>query len=252
MRMNTSNDPNGRRGDRCEFALSHRPNLRRVEIEITTRCNLMCRHCDRRCSQAPAEVDIQFEDIERFVAESRTLGYQWEKIALLGGEPTLHPNLEEIIGTISDFVGTLEACEFFLVTNSCGRDVKRTIRSIDSLISIEKRPKSPNEPWFTNMDLAPIDVAESVTSCEITSICGLGLTPWGYFPCGAGAAIARSLDLDIGIRSLRDVNEENMIALLERLCQFCGHALPTAAGKDDSVSPFWEKATADYRLRHRL
>lgn len=232
------------------FLLQHRPNLRRIEIEITTRCNLMCRHCDRRCSQARANVDMDLSIIDRFIAESRELGLQWEKICILGGEPTLHPDLATIIARLSDYAAEQGHCELFMVSNACGKGVNRRLDLVRGSIAIEERPKTAAEPWFKNMDLAPVDRGVGATTCAITQVCGLGLTSWGYFPCGAGAAIARALDLDIGIASLHEVTEERMIGLLSRLCQVCGHAAPVQAEKDNSVSPFWERATAAYTLRH--
>lgn len=228
------------------FDLRHQPNLRRVEIEVTTRCNLMCRHCDRRCSQSPAKVDMSIETIERFISESREMNHRWEKICILGGEPTLHPRLDEIIDLLRKYAEDQGGCELFLVSNACGAAVNRRLDGIRDRIAIEERPKTADEPWFKNMDLAPADRGIEAVTCAITSICGLGLTSWGYFPCGAGAAIARALHLDIGIRSLSEVTEETMTQLLRRLCQVCGHSAPVKAEEDGSVSPFWAAATARY------
>jgi len=231
---------------RCAFVLQHRPNVHRVEIELTTRCNLMCRHCDRRCSQAPANVDLPVTVVEQFVEESRTLRHRWEKIGLLGGEPTLHPNLRTIIAILSNYVRTFDGCEFFLVSNAHGPKVNRILDSIRPAIAVVERPKTCDEPSFNNMDIAPVDLSDEVRSCHVTSDCGLGLTSWGYFPCGAGAGIARALELDVGIKSLQDVTEEAMIEVLRQLCQYCGHALAVPVGADGSVSPFWKAANQQY------
>jgi hypothetical protein len=235
----------------CAFVLLNRPNLRRLEVEVTTRCNLLCRHCDRRCSQAPEAADLPIAVAEQFVAESQALGHAWQKIGLLGGEPTLHPQLRTLISIFKAYVATLPACEFFLVSNAHGERVQQVLKNIRDDITVVERPKTDNEPWFNNMDLAPVDLCSEVSSCTITSDCGLALTSRGYFPCGAGAGIARALDLDIGVRSLRDVSEESMVHLLRQLCQYCGHALAIRVEKDAGSSPFWERATAARRERHR-
>jgi hypothetical protein len=192
-------------------------------------------------------VDLPFSVVEQFVSESQALAYRWQKIVLLGGEPTLHPDLRRTIRILSKYVSNLESCEFFLVSNAHGPKVARILDSIRSEIVVEERPKTCNESWFDNMDIAPLDVSDEVRSCHITGDCGLGLTSWGYFPCGAGGGIARALRLDIGIKFLRDVTEGAMITLLRQLCQYCGHALAVPAGVNSSVSPFWKAATEMYR-----
>lgn len=234
----------------CAFLLEHTPNLHRIEIEITTRCNLMCRHCDRRCSQAPADVDLSVSVIQQFVNESQALGYQWQKIGLLGGEPTLHPALEAVIEVLKDYVRTLDECDFFLVSNVHGHAVTTVLDRIRSDIAVVERPKNSDEPWFNNMNIAPLDVACSVSSCQITHDCGLGLTYLGYFPCGPAAAISRALGLDIGISSLKNVTEESMITLLSRLCLYCGHALGIPASVNGGTSPFWKVANEKYKALH--
>lgn len=237
----------------CAFKLAHGPNIHRLEIEVTTRCDLMCRHCDRRCSQAPANEDIELEVIERFLAESRRLGHRWDMITLLGGEPTMHPHLKSIIERISSgYVQEVEDCRFFLVSNCYSKETKEKLISIEPFIVIKRRPKSNHEAWFTNMDLAPVDFVSVATSCPITAVCGLGLTRSGYYPCGAGAAIARALDLDIGVKSLHDVTEESMAALLARLCQYCGHALGVEAGAFGLASRFWQRERKLYHLRRDM
>jgi MoaA/NifB/PqqE/SkfB family radical SAM enzyme len=78
---------------KTNFKLLYLPNPQKVEIEITTSCNLMCKFCDRRCSQAPAAEKMSPEQIRCFVNESIQLKHQWNNISILGGEPALHPNL---------------------------------------------------------------------------------------------------------------------------------------------------------------
>ena len=41
------------------------PNINKVEIEITTACNLYCINCGRACSQAPSNESMSAEQIEK-------------------------------------------------------------------------------------------------------------------------------------------------------------------------------------------
>jgi hypothetical protein len=235
------------------FHIAHRPNVHRVEIEVTTRCNLMCRHCDRRCSQAPAEEDLPVDAVRQFIDESLEIGHRWTKIGLLGGEPTLHPEIRTIIAMLRLYTKTLDDCGLFLVSNAQGNQVQAVLNSIRSDIVVLERPKTASEPWFNNMDLAPIDLCSEVSPCWITHDCGLGLTSRGFYPCGPAAAIARALNLGIGIKSLRAVTDEAMIGLLRQFCQYCGHALAIQAGVNNTVSPFWKAASENYYyVSHKL
>ncbi|MHA1401154.1 MAG: radical SAM protein [Candidatus Heimdallarchaeaceae archaeon] len=230
-----------------KFHFSHKPNINRIEIELTTSCNLMCKFCDRRCSQAPSSETMPLEQIHNFVRESIESQHIWHSIGLLGGEPTLHPNLKEIIQSLRQYTDLFHKCELFLVSNAYGPFVNKTIDKIRDIIKVIERPKSNNSGWFNNIDLAPIDFNANVSTCKNTSECGLGFTTKGYFPCGAGAAIARVLDLNIGIKSLFDVSVKTMQELLRKLCPFCGHSLAITVSNNNTRSPFWEKAYAIYR-----
>jgi len=72
--------------------------LDRIIIDLTHCCDLSCLDCNRSCGvdQAPAEEFISLDQIRRFVTESIAAGKHWRRIMLEGGEPTLHPQLDEI------------------------------------------------------------------------------------------------------------------------------------------------------------
>jgi hypothetical protein len=51
----------------------------------------------------------------------------------------------------------------------------------------------------------------------------MGLTRYGYYPCGAGASLDRIFGFDIGIKQLAEVTPERLVEQLRRLCGRCGH-----------------------------
>lgn len=65
----------------------------RVDLEVTSRCNLRCRHCYTDKSKI---VDLSYLRIKDLVLELKTMGVVG--VQLLGGEPSLHPKIGEIIG----------------------------------------------------------------------------------------------------------------------------------------------------------
>lgn len=72
------------------------PSLRYLEIQITNRCNLRCRHC--YIDHTP-ELDLPLQTIEEVIAEFDRL--QGIKLLISGGEPFLYPQLEGFLDYLS-------------------------------------------------------------------------------------------------------------------------------------------------------
>ncbi|HEX3043743.1 MAG TPA: radical SAM protein [Bacillota bacterium] len=232
------------------YRLMFSPSIYKVELEITTSCNLMCKFCDRRCSQAPSNERMSLDHVRRFVDESIQLNYQWEKIGILGGEPTLHPELEEIILILQTYTQKFPNADLFLATNYHGWTVRQKVKTLQKKIRVVKSPKNDNPKYFNNINLTQIDFGDIIHNCNIASGTGLGYTTRGYFPCGAGAAIARVLGMDIGLKSLAEVNQTSIREMLRELCPYCGHGLAIKVGNNSSTSPFWEEAYRKYREKN--
>jgi hypothetical protein len=237
------------RSDTMIYKLLFLPELHKIELEITTKCNLMCKFCDRRCSQAPSKEMMSLEQVRRFAEESLQLNHQWNKIGILGGEPTLHPHLEEIIEILQTYTRKFPDCDLYLATNYHGWAVQRKVKSLEKKIRVVKSPKDNNPEWFNNINLTQRDFSHIIHNCNISNGTGLGLTPRGYLPCGAGAAIARVLGMDIGLKSLAEVNQTVIRNMLKELCPYCGHGLAIKVGENSSTSPFWEEAYQNYRKK---
>ncbi|OGP89452.1 MAG: hypothetical protein A2157_13380 [Deltaproteobacteria bacterium RBG_16_47_11] len=74
------------------------PSLRYLELQITDRCNLHCRHCyigDGLCQ------DLRFERIKKTLEEFEEI--QGLRLLLSGGEPLLHPRFWEINDILGDY-----------------------------------------------------------------------------------------------------------------------------------------------------
>jgi hypothetical protein len=75
----------------------------RVDVDITWDCNLRCFHCNRSCEQAPTKDHMTVGQIRRFLADSRERDMRWREIHIIGGEPTLHPDIDEIVRLILEY-----------------------------------------------------------------------------------------------------------------------------------------------------
>ncbi len=69
-----------------------------VDIAITGKCNLKCKHCYQGDQKYSYEID--YKTIEKIVYDAYDLGVIG--IVLTGGEPTLHPNFVDIIKLLDE------------------------------------------------------------------------------------------------------------------------------------------------------
>ena len=74
------------------------PSLRYLEVQITNRCDKVCRHC---YLGTPRENDMEPVDFSTILEEfSRMQGL---RVMVSGGEPACHPRFDEIIQTLPGF-----------------------------------------------------------------------------------------------------------------------------------------------------
>ena len=68
-----------------------------IAFHLTDRCQLDCQHCLRDPARKPADLDLAL--VERVLDQAVAL-YGVHEVALTGGEPTLHPQLFDIVDAI--------------------------------------------------------------------------------------------------------------------------------------------------------
>ncbi len=79
-----------------------------LSLETTNACNLRCLHCMR--DKLEDRRFIPLDVVQKVLREAKTYGIWF--VSLTGGEPTLHPQLEELLETIAG-----EDFNFRLITN---------------------------------------------------------------------------------------------------------------------------------------
>lgn len=222
-----------------------------IQIDITYECNLNCYNCDRSCRQAPTKENITVDQIEYFVKESIDNNIKWERICILGGEPTLHPELFTILNILLDYKNNFSPeSRIRLVTNGCSAKVKNVLKKIPKEIKIDNSGKISNLQTFCLYNRAPQDIflyrnLDFTNGCWITSLCGIGLTPYGYYPCAAGGAIDRIFGFDIGRKELPHHNDD-LLDQLHRLCKLCGHFI-SMYGRKENITETWKSAYNQYK-----
>ena len=201
----------------------------KIEIEITSKCNIGCANCDRSCGVAPSDEMMTLKQIENFVVETLYHNVKWTWIRILGGEPALHPDFLAIVNEVLKIKEYFPATVVQVISNHYGDEVQAKLDQLPADVVVRGTNKKPNNPpLFTPANMAPVDddkfqAEEYENGCWVTDRCGLGLSRYGYYPCGAGAAIDRVFGLGAGEIKLHRVNVYSMKMKMNFLCQYCGH-----------------------------
>ena len=211
------------------------PNINKVEIDITYECNLRCLGCNRSCTQAPTTESVAFSDIKQFVEESAFNSRKWELINILGGEPTLHPEFEQIIKYIHNEYISKHSPKTILQIVSNGYDEKSRVLCDDMRVKyqnvrIDYGSYKTNRvvEYFSPFNEAPIDDdkfndADFKKGCWVTSYCGIGLNKNGYYACAVAGGIDRICNKNKAIPKLADITNEKLEKQLDEFCKYCGN-----------------------------
>lgn len=219
---------------RCQSGVCRRfgkpfhPSRKYVEIDITYKCNLKCVNCNRSCTQAPSDLEMPVTAIEDFIAQSVEQNISWERIRILGGEPTLHSRFFEIIDRLMEYRQVHNpAVRLVVCTHFHGSRTLRALEQLPSAIAIKSTLKTSRTNLFRPFNMAPVDTvlnrfSDYTCGCRIIEDCGLGLTPSGYYVCAVAGGIDRIFGYHLGRPTLpdpRDPFEDQMAAF----CPLCGH-----------------------------
>ncbi len=90
--------PEGVSPSRPRLEQSPRPSLRYLELQITSACNLRCRHC---FLGDPDGTELRPAAVRRVLQEFEDM--QGMRVLITGGEPLLHPGFDEINEMLPDF-----------------------------------------------------------------------------------------------------------------------------------------------------
>jgi hypothetical protein len=227
-----------------------------VDIDLTPHCNLKCLNCCKLCKQAPSSDYIDVCQIEKFVNESISRNVRWEIIRIIGGEPTLHPEIFKIIDVLRDYkLGYNPSCKIDLFTNGIGKTARHILLHPPADIDITNSNKtSIYQLGHCPVTVAPRDFiwykfADFSTKCQAASACGLSFTPYGYYQCAVAGSIDRVLGLNIGRMTLPS-ESDSMTDQADSLCTYCGCFIfpirRTLNPREELTSSSWIKALQEY------
>jgi len=226
-----------------------------VQMDITYDCDLKCRRCCRQCSQAATKEHISVRQIKEFIAESVEQQREWAFLRIMGGEPTLHPDLFEIIDLLIEYKKKYSPETILrLETNGFGKGKGGILTKMPPEIVVFSTQKTnPFPQQFGKVNIAPVDLPELdaidySNACHFKQNCGIGFTPYGYYTCGTAGAIDRVFGLDIGRKKL-PASDDMMVEQSEKLCGYCGAFIAAnqlGIEAEEEMSPSWIKALKNY------
>jgi len=185
-----------------------------IEIDITEQCNLSCNACSRCCDKFKSNKHIDIKIVRQFVKESIVLNYKWKSIKILGGEPTLHPELDKIIKILYEYKLFNVDCLISILSNGV---IKRNYP--DWFIDEYTLDHSFHRPFY----ISPMDEGKfgiNKLCCTLWQ-CGIGLGSYGYTPCALGTAMCRIWGFR-GVTSLYNCTGENLLNQCKNICKHCG------------------------------
>ncbi len=235
-----------------QYSLNH--NI--IEVDITYACNLKCFNCNRSCRSAISNDSMTVDQIEKFIKESIKQKRKWEWINILGGEPTLHTQIFEIVNILLDYKNNnSNKTRIRLFSNGYGPVVNNVLRNLPNDIEIINTNKEDNTgknsySLHDAFNMAPIDDNKYLNSdfsngCHIINECGGGLNMFGYYPCAIAGAIDRVVGYNVGDKNLPEPSNM-MYEKLDMFCRLCGHFKPPQKAKYETISSSWKSIYKNY------
>lgn len=210
------------------------PLQRALELDIVYSCNLKCLQCNRALGIFPSSERMTVSQVKKVLNESLALPHPFQDIRILGGEPTLHPQLPDILALLEYYHNQVNGSVISLWSNGTNRSFTEKLVKLSPWLTLRISTKdSPFggdsfEPFLAAprdfLDATNEDYANGCTYIH-PGKCGVGASPYGIYVCPVAAAIDRILGKDIGLKSLLEISGEAFRKQCVLLCSYCGHYL---------------------------
>jgi hypothetical protein len=141
-----------------------------------------------------------------------------------------------------------------ITTNGSGTQTKNVLSQLPPDIEVINSAKRSHVHSFFPFNVAPVDskmyaFAEYTNACFRAEEHGIGLTPYGYYPCAIAGGIDRVFGFDVG-RKVAPDPDDPMTGLLQQFCRLCGFFSYSRSRTDlEMLSPSWEVAYERYRTK---
>ena len=196
----------------------------KVELNLTLRCQLACKGCDRLCGIVPPEPadDMTPAQVSAFIQEAKTRGIHIDRVKIVGGEPLVLPHVTDIVRLLIDEgIGSGVISSIKLDTNGIARIPADMPTHPSFRIGGRKPKKKIHLPYIWS----PSDLGlEWHGPCSHPYRCGFSLDARGWLPCSPAIMIDR---LFYGGEHYRHSITAHPWGI-EKLCAHCIYAASSA------------------------
>ena len=201
-----------------------------LEIQILLACNFECHACDQFSNfhgiSWVKKATMTMAQIHHFIGEVQAANAFFGRIRLVGGEPSLHPRFHEIVRLLHEELllrGHIVQLE--IVTNGSHPEKIQPVKHLLKVRVSDNNDK--NKHHIANMRWTPHELGYEGKTCRSPWHCGWSLNYYGFFPCSAGAGVAKLRDwmvewqrLELPTGGVYETWPE-----LQKLCNFCPYGL---------------------------
>ena len=161
----------------AEVVLGYKQTMEVIALDLTSFCNLKCFGCNHYIDEAQTKEMLTVEQVKHFVDESRRLNWQWKEIRLMGGEPTLHPQFNEVCEEVLKLKEFCPNVVIKCITNGTGPQVAKALENMPEGIvdmssidykalmiyqEVDGNPKTEVIDDFLNCYQAPVDRMDEI------------------------------------------------------------------------------------------
>jgi organic radical activating enzyme len=114
----------------AEVVIGHKQSMDVIALDLTSFCNLKCFGCNHFIDEVQTKEKLTVEQVKHFVDESRRLNWQWKEVRLMGGEPTLHPDFNEVCEEVLKIKEFSPNVIVKCITNGTGKIVKEKLKKM--------------------------------------------------------------------------------------------------------------------------
>lgn len=219
-----------------------------IEVDITQRCNLSCRHCNRLCN-AEADYGIVRQDTDMKMSHIQYLIEQIKSkpkgfismVRVLGGEPFMSPIIVDAITAFESLITEGYISTINIVTNGtlpipevCKPYIVYAPQIIGEMVKQKGAPVTAKEVYaiknvkHRNITISPQDFGLPYKICERVNVCGIHYTVYGFSltaPCFPSLMISES-NHKYFLNHLPDEIDELCPELFcKDVCSICNYAI---------------------------
>jgi hypothetical protein len=169
-----------------------------LEIQTNLACNWSCVSCDQGSQfssiQWVKKGTLSLDQIAHFCGEMRQHNAYFGRLRLVGGEPTIHKHFADLVEMLyAELVLTGHSAGIEVVTNGTHPERIAPVKEFIQRVRVSG-DGDKQKHHVANLIHSPASLGYEGKPCSSPWHCGISLNYYGYFPCSAGAGIARFED----------------------------------------------------------